>query len=260
MLLAIDVGNTNTGFAVFSESGEQKGAWRAQSNMNRTADEYAAWLYPLFNIADLDFKDIKSIVIASVVPDTKLAMMSLCQKFFEVEPVYINADMISKLGIDIALDKPSEAGADRLVNALAVKQKYGSPSILVDFGTATNFDIVNERGEFIGGVIAPGVNLSCDALYRASAKLPRIDIHPPESAIGSNTIDAMRSGIYWGYVSLIEGLIKRCTEELSSKPHVIATGGLARIFSDHLPSIQHVDQDITTYGLFLIHQKLKEHS
>lgn len=260
MLLAIDVGNTNTGFAVFSDDGKALGAWRAHSEMRRTADEYASWLATLFKLSDIVFENIEHIVIASVVPDTKLAMMNLCEKYFGQAPVFINADIISRLGIDILLDKPNEAGADRLVNAFAIKHKYGGPAILVDFGTATNFDILNEKGQFIGGVIAPGINLSCDALYRASAKLPRIDVHAPKTAIGKNTIDAMRSGIYWGYVSLIEGLIKRCADELSEKPNVIATGGLARIFSDDLPSIDHVDQDITTYGLYLIHKELERAS
>jgi len=256
MLLAIDIGNTNTGFAVFNDTGEIMGSWRMHSEMTRTADEYGAWISSVFSLSNLTFASIKSIIVASVVPDIRYNIITLCTKYFGLQPSFVTSDLVSKVGLNVKIDKPQEAGADRLINALAVKEKYGYPAILLDFGTATNFDVLNEDGAFIGGIIAPGVNLSCDALYRASAKLPRIDLIAPEKTIGSNTIDAMRSGIFWGYASLIEGLITRAAAELSQKPQIIATGGLAGVFADHLPSIDIIDQDITTYGLFLLHKKL----
>jgi type III pantothenate kinase len=258
MLLAIDIGNTNTGFAIFAEKGDFKGSWRMHSDMTRTADEYASWLHTMLSLSEMTFKDVKSIIIASVVPDIRFNILTLCRKYFDIEPLFVTADLARNAGLEVKIDKPNEAGADRLINALAVKDKYGAPAILVDFGTATNFDVLDENGAFIGGIIAPGVNLSCDALYRASAKLPRIDIVAPEKTIGANTIDAMRSGIFLGYVSLIDGLVARVRSELSATPKVIATGGLANIFAESLESIDIVDHDITTYGLYLLHQKLKD--
>lgn len=258
MLLAIDIGNTNTGFAVFDDKGNIMGSWRMHSHMTRTADEYAGWLHTVMALSEMRFSDIVSIIAASVVPDIRFNIETLCRKYFGQEALFVTADIARNAGLHVKLDKPNEAGADRLINALAVKDKYGAPAILVDFGTATNFDVLDEEGAFIGGIIAPGVNLSCDALYRASAKLPRIDILPPQKTIGANTIDAMRSGIYLGYVSLIDGLVKRASAELSQKPKVIATGGLASIYADSLETIEIVDQDITTYGLYLLHEKLKE--
>lgn len=260
MLLAIDVGNTNTGFAVFDHAGTMRQSWRLTTDMRRTGDEYASWLLPLLSMNNLAFKDLSDVIIASVVPDARFNLTRFCTTYCECAPRFIDSAMMQDIGLHIDIDKPQEAGADRLVNALAVKEKYGAPAILVDFGTATNLDILNEKGHFIGGVIAPGIGLSCDALYRASAKLPRIDIHAPETAIGRNTIDAMRSGIFYGYVSLIEGLIARCRAELSGDIKIVATGGLASVFDDHLPSLQYIDQDITTYGLFLLHQHLQKKS
>lgn len=260
MLLAIDVGNTNTGFAVFDDTGHMQQSWRLATDMRRTGDEYASWLLPLLTLHKLSFQDISAVIIASVVPDARFNLTRFCKIYCDCVPRFIDAAMMQDVGLNINIDKPQEAGADRLVNALAVQEKYGFPAILVDFGTATNLDILDEEGHFIGGVIAPGIGLSCDALYNASAKLPRIDIHAPDQAIGRNTIDAMRSGIFYGYVSLIEGLIARCRGELSGDVKIVATGGLADVFDEHLPSLQFVDQDITTYGLFLLHQHLQKKS
>lgn len=263
MLLAIDIGNTNSGFAVFSDDGEVVRSWRCATQSSRTADEYASWLMSLFGHAGLSFSDVHDVIIASVVPDANFNIDALCRRYFSKDALIINSAMVIDAGLEIDTDKPQEVGADRLVNAMAVREKYGTPSILIDFGTATNFDIISKTGAFSGGIIAPGISLSCDALYRASAKLPKIDIQCPNKVIGRNTIDAMRSGIYWGYVSLINGLVERCVEEIADgddtvNVNIIATGGLVRVFEPDMPYIDHVDQDITTYGLYLLYSAMNK--
>lgn len=258
MLLAIDVGNTNTGFALFGPGGAMRAAWRCRTDSARTADEYAAWLAPLLSMGGFSFGDAKDIIVASVVPDANFNLSELGRLYFKAAPRFIDSQMVIEAGMPIRIDKPQEAGADRLVNAIAVKKRYGAPAIVIDFGTATTFDVLAPDGSFIGGVIAPGINLSCNALYQASAKLPKIDIKRPSRAIGANTVEAMQSGIYWGYVSLISGLLERCVAEIGGDkaPAVIATGGLARVFAPDMPFITQLDDDITTYGLYLLHETL----
>lgn len=263
MLLTIDCGNTNTVFAVFSGS-EKRGSWRASTNVSRTADEYAVWLSQLMALDGIRVADIGAVVMATVVPETLFNLETLCRKYFKVEPMVVGRKGVD-LGIDIRLDRPSEVGADRLVNAVAAHERYRGALIVIDFGTATTFDVVEADGGYAGGIIAPGINLSLDALYRAAAQLPRIAIRPPEmpagnepvKVIGKSTITAMNSGIFWGYIGLIEGLVARIKAEYGAPMTVIGTGGLAPIFADCTEAIEHVDDDITLRGLLLIYERNK---
>ncbi len=251
MLLAIDAGNTNVVFAVID--GESvKTCWRIRSDSARTADEYAALLRQLFEQDGFSFQQITDVILSSVVPEANRHIQNFIQKCFGRDATLIRSDLVAPY-LDIDIDKPEEAGTDRLMNALAVMTHYKAPAVVVDFGTSTNFDVVNKKGAFCGGVLAPGVNLSVEALHAAAAKLPKIDITPPQKIIGSNTVDAMRSGLYWGYIGLIEGTLKRIAEELGEKPYVIATGGLASIYADGTDMIDTVDETLTLKGLVRLH-------
>lgn len=254
MLLAIDVGNTNIVFALCD--GETiKWRWRISTDGQRTADEYAVWLHQLMGLEGVERTHIAAAIIATVVPTTLFNLQRLCRKYFHVEPLVVAVGGIT-LGLEIALPNPAEVGADRLVNAVAAHAQWPGNLIIVDFGTATTFDIVSADGAYQGGAIAPGINLSMDALYQAAAKLPRIAVEPPGgngSAIGKNTVHAMQSGVFWGYVGLIEGLVKRITSEIVGPVTVIATGGLATLFNRHTDAIDFVDGDLTIRGLIRIH-------
>ncbi len=253
MLLAIDVGNTNIVFAICD--GETiKWRWRISTDGQRTADEYAVWLHQLMQLEDVDRAHIDAAIIATVVPPTLFNLQRLCRKYFHVEPVVVAVNGID-FGVRIDLPNPSEVGADRIVNATAAHAAHDGDLIVVDFGTATTFDVVSADGAYKGGVIAPGINLSMDALYQAAAKLPRIAIEPPPGnagVIGKGTIHAMQSGVFWGYIGLIEGLVTRITSEIGVKPYVIATGGLATLFNRHTNAIDEVDGDLTIRGLIRI--------
>ena len=258
MLLAIDVGNTNIVFAI-CEGETIKWRWRISTDGQRTADEYAVWLHQLMQLEDVERAHIDAAIIATVVPQTLFNLQHLCRKYFKVEPLVVAIGEV-ELGLRIDLPNPSEVGADRLVNAIAAHHTHPGNLIVVDFGTATTFDVVAADGTYMGGVIAPGINLSMDALYQAAAKLPRIAVEPPAGnagVIGKGTIHAMQSGVFWGYVGLIEGLVRRITSEVgqnSGEPvTVIATGGLATLFNRHTSAIDHVDGDLTMRGLIRIH-------
>ena len=249
MLLTIDAGNTNVVFAVY-DGEAQNHVWRCKTDSGRTSDEYAAWLFQLFTREGLAFESINHAVICSVVPQANRQLLQLCFDSFGCEALMVSHETVA---LDIKLDRPAEIGADRLVNAIAVLQDYSVPAIVIDFGTATTFDVIDANGAYIGGVIAPGVNLSMEALHMAAAKLPKVDIVKTQSVIGSDTVSAMQSGTYWGYVGMIEGTINRITEELGEKPVVIATGGLAGLFADTIPQIEKVDKDLTLRGLLHIY-------
>lgn len=254
MLLAIDAGNTNIVFAV--HNGDTfKHIWRCQTVAGRTADEYASWLFQLFRQVDLSFDDIDEAVISSVVPDANHNLAMLCNGSFHTKAVFITHE---NAGLDIKMPKPAEIGADRLVNAVAVRNRYSVPAVVVDFGTATTFDVVDAGGGYIGGVIAPGINLSMTALHSAAAKLPKVDIAKTDKVIGNDTVSAMQSGIYWGYVAMIEGTLKRITAELGAEPLIIATGGLAHLFSESMPEIKIIDDDLTLSGLYDIYQSIEK--
>jgi type III pantothenate kinase len=252
MLLAIDAGNTNVVFAVWD--GEAwRGRWRIATVADRTADEYAVWLLQLMSWEGLAPADIDAAAIACVVPNALYNLRRLCRDRFGVEPMVTRAEL--DWGFAIRTDNPREVGADRLVNALAARVRYPRPLAVIDFGTATTFDVVDAAGDYIGGVIAPGINLSLDALHRAAAALPRISISRPQAVIGRSTVPAMQSGVYWGYVGLIEGIARRIEAELEQALTVIATGGLAPLFMDGTSAIHHLDPDLTLDGLVLLAER-----
>lgn len=256
MLLAIDVGNTNTVFAVIDEAGAIVHRWRISTQTHRTADEYMVWLNQLFAIEGYDRQNIKGAIISTVVPPTQFNLQLLCRRYFALEPVVVSKEL--DLGIAIEYPNPKEVGADRLVNAVAAHASHGNLDLIViDFGTATTFDVISNTGAYRGGVIAPGINLSVEALVRASAKLPKIAVAPPDSGrtIGQSTVEAMQSGIFWGYVGLIEGLVNRIKKETGRPMRVIATGGLGVLFERHTSAIEAVDIDLTVKGLALIYQR-----
>lgn len=255
MLLAIDSGNTNIVFAIYDEHGSVKGEWRSSTDTNRTADEFGIWLEQLFKLSDINRKDVSAAIIATVVPATLFALKTLCRKYFDCDPLVVGDSGVD-LGLDVRIEKPDDAGADRLVNAVAAFATYGGPLIVIDFGTATTFDVIGEDGSYQGGAIAPGINLSMEALHQAAAQLPRVAVSRPDSVIGKNTVDAMLSGTFWGYIGMIEGLVSRIRQEMSvGAVQVISTGGLAPLFSEYCDAIDIVDADLTLRGLLAIHRR-----
>lgn len=246
LLLAIDAGNTNTVCALYR--GEQAQAtWRLTTDDSRTVDEYAAILLPLMSTVGLRPADVGAAILASVVPQVRQPLRWLCRRYFGCELRVIGADV--HVDMAVALDNPSEVGSDRLVNAYAAYKRFRKALIIVDFGTAMTFDVVDAQGTYRGGAIAPGINLSLDALATATAKLPRIAMERPGKVIGTSTLTAMQSGIFWGYVGLIDGLIERIRAEFGEPMRVIATGGLAPAFLDAVDGIEDVDLDLTMNGL-----------
>jgi type III pantothenate kinase len=253
MLLAIDAGNTNIVFAVVD--GETiRAQWRIATRDNRTADEYAVWLTELLRLEHLTFGDIDASIVACVVPAALFDLRGLCRRYVQSEPLVVGDPSVD-LGLSIHIIRPEAVGADRLVNAVAAHARYPGALIVVDFGTATTFDIVSGEGDYEGGVIAPGANLSAEALHQAAAMLPRVAIQRTQNVIGKDTVPAMQSGLYWGYVGLIEGLVARIKEEFGEPMTVIATGGLASLFQRQVAVIQHADPDLTIRGLALIHAR-----
>ncbi len=255
MLLAIDVGNTNSVIALFD--GDQPAAqWRSSTSTTRTADEYAVWLSQLMTMAGYKLSDINQCIISTVVPQSLFHWRNLSRRYFKCDPFVIHHDNIP--GVEVRISKPSEAGADRLVNAVGAFIAHGGPLIVVDSGTATNFDIVGADGGFEGGVIAPGINLSMQALHEAAARLPRIAIEKPDKIIGTDTVGAMQTGVYWGYISLIEGLIGLIKAEYGKPMKVVATGGIASLFEGETTAIDIFDHELTIRGLFEISKRLKK--
>ena len=250
MLLLIDVGNTNTVFALYRER-EPLGEWRLSTARERTAEEYAALLIQLMTIGGFRHDHVGAVLISSVVPQTVFHLRKMSRNFFGREAFVCGEDI--QIPIENRLLDPREAGADRLVNAVAAVRRYTPPLIVVDFGTATTFDVIDEEGAFLGGIIAPGINLSIEALHLAAAQLPRIAVEPPPAVIGRSTVQAMQSGVFWGYVGLIEGLANRVQAEYGKSMSVIATGGLAPLFARHCSIVEHVDPDLTMIGLVEIY-------
>jgi type III pantothenate kinase len=248
MLLAVDAGNTNVVFAVH-DGREWRGRWRIATRPDRTSDEYAVWLLSLFQHCGLKAAGINRCAIGTVVPAALYNLRRLSREWFEVEPLIARAAV--DWGFEIKVDRPQDVGADRLLNALASHHHYGGPLVVVDFGTATTFDVVDGGGAYLGGVIAPGINLSIEALHQAAARLPRIGIGRPQAVIGRDTVAAMQSGMYWGYIGMIEGIIVRIRGE-QGPLKVVATGGLAPLFSEGTAAIEVIDQDITLEGLRLL--------
>jgi type III pantothenate kinase len=253
MLLVIDAGNTNIVFAVH-DGQTVRAEWRAVTDNARTADEYAVMLIPLLQLQGISFADVESAIIATVVPAALFNLKTLCRRYFKCEPLVVGDHNVD-LGIQVLTDRPAAVGADRLVNAVAAHASHKGALIVIDFGTATTFDIVAMNGDYEGGVIAPGANLSAEALHKAAAMLPRVAVERTQAVIGKDTEPAMRSGLFWGYIGLIEGLVKRIKEEYGQPMTVIATGGLATLFFRQTPAIDHIDPDLTIRGLVLIHAR-----
>ena len=252
MLLAIEQGNTNTLFAVH-DGAEWIAQWRTATQSTRTADEYAVWLYQLLSMTGLKFELLDACIISSVVPQSVFNLRNLARRYLKVEPLVIGENV--DLGIPVRLEKPSEAGADRLVNAIGAHAVYPGDLIVIDSGTATTFDVIAADGGFEGGVIAPGINLSMEALHAAAAKLPRVAIRRPDKTIGRDTVGAMQAGVFWGYIALIEGLIIRIREEWGRPMTVVATGGVASLFQGATNAIDHFDSDLTIRGMLEIHRR-----
>ncbi len=251
MLLAIDAGNTNVVFAIL-DGDVIKAQWRASTTGARTADEYWVWLNQLMTLEGVAPSEIDGAIIATVVPQALHNLRVLCRKFFRMEPMVVGEPGLD-LGLKINLQRPEVVGADRLVNAVAAHRAYPGALIVIDFGTATTFDVVSAAGDYEGGVIAPGVNLSLEALNLAAAKLPRIAVERPQAVIGKDTVPAMQAGVFWGYVGLIEGLVRRIRAEYEKPMTTVGTGGLASLFHQSTDAIEHLDRDLTIRGLKLIY-------
>jgi len=252
MILVLDVGNTNTVIGVY-EKEELKHHWRIETSRNKTEDEFGMLIKSLFEHVSLTFADIKGIIISSVVPPIMFALERMCQKYFHLKPLVVGPGI--KTGLNIKYDNPKEVGADRIVNAVAGIHLYGGPLIIVDFGTATTYCYINEDKQYMGGAIAPGINISTEALYSRAAKLPRIEIVRPDDIIGKNTVSAMQSGILYGYVGQVEGIVSRMKEQANEEPTVIATGGLATLIAKESDIIDIVDPFLTLKGLQLIYER-----
>lgn len=254
MLIAIDVGNTNSVIALYDHE-KSVAQWRTSTSSTRTADEYAVWLSQIMSMSGYRLSDITDCIISNVVPQSLFHFRNLSRRYFNCEPFVVTAATIP--GVEVRIPKPSEAGADRLVNAVGAFVAYGGPLVVVDSGTATNFDMVGRDGGFEGGIISPGVNLSMQALHDAAAQLPRVAIERPAHVIGKDTVGAMQSGVFWGYISLIEGLIGRIKDEYPEPLKVVATGGVVSLFQGATDCIDIFDADLTIRGLFEIHKRVK---
>ena len=255
MLLAVDCGNTNVVFALF-EGREIRARWRIATDARRTGDEYAVWLTQLMVIEGVERSDVTAMIVSTVVPRARHNLEVLAEKYFRVTPLFAG-EGAAEWGIEIDVEEPRSLGADRAVNAIAAHRKHGGDLIVIDFGTATTFDVVDFHGAYKGGIIAPGINLSLDALVSNTAKLPRIAIEGPhsDSVIGRNTEEQMLIGVFWGYVAMMEGLVARMRAEIGRPARVVATGGLALLFDRHTGIFDHVDPDLTLEGLALLAER-----
>jgi type III pantothenate kinase len=253
MLLVIDAGNTNTTLGVYRDK-ELLAHWRLTTNPARTVDEYGVHARNLFELGQIDFKAIDAIAIASVVPPLNYTLRRMAEVYFHLTPLFV--DHTTNTGLRILYQPASDVGADRIVDAVAAVEHYGAPCIVVDFGTATTFNAINAQGEYVGGLITPGIMISSEALFARTAKLPRVDIRRPQKVIGSSTVEAMQSGLYYGYAGLVDGVLERMLGELDGKPRVIATGGLAQLIATGSRFIEKVDDILTLEGLRLIHARV----
>ncbi len=251
MLLAVDIGNTNIVAGIFD--GENlKATWRLGTDVHKLEDEYAAMFFDLLSMKNLAFTDVDNAIIASSVPPLVTVFEELCRRYFNVTPMIVGPGI--KTGVRISLENPREVGADRIVNTAAAHRLYSGPLIVIDFGTATTLDAVSDEGDYLGGAIAPGIVISSEALFEHAAKLPRVELVRPQKAIGKNSVSAMQSGIIFGYVGLIEGIVARMQKELGGEAKVIATGGLADIIAGETGVVDAVEPDLTLVGLKLINE------
>lgn len=252
MLLAIDIGNTNVHLGLWNGDGWRL-SWRARTVADKMPDEYAVLVRNFLDTADVGYGAITGVIISSVVPPLTLAFSELTRRYLNQEPLVVRHD--TKTGVQIDIDQPEQAGADRIVNAAAIVAKHTYPAIVIDFGTATTFDVISKEGALIGVAIAPGVGVAHDALVSRAARLHKVDLVPPPSPIGRNTIHAMQSGIFWGYVGLVEGIVKRIKDDMPDEHiHVYGTGGLAVIFNQHTDVIDEILPELTLDGLHAIYE------
>jgi type III pantothenate kinase len=252
VLLAIDVGNTNTVLGAF-EGKTLRQHWRVETSHSRTADEYGVQVRQLFALAGIDPRGVDAVVVSSVVPPLAFTLRRMSERYFGVAPLFIGPGV--KTGMPILYEDPREVGADRVVNAVAAWDRFGCGLIVVDFGTATTFDAVSQKGEYLGGAICPGIGISMEALFRHASKLPEVEFARPACVIGRNTVASMQSGLVYGYVSLVDGLCERMTAELGFVPKVVATGGLAPLIASSSRFVTEVDEHLTLDGLRLVHER-----
>ena len=254
MLLVIDIGNTNTVLGLYDGT-VRVDHWRIRTERERTSDEWGIFFRDLFLFDHVDFRDVEGIIISSVVPPVLIMLEEMAEKYFHIKPLIVGPDI--ETGMPILYDNPAEVGADRVVNAVAAYARYKRSLIVVDFGTATTFDYVSPRGEYMGGAIAPGIGISSDALFLRTSKLPRVEIVKPRKVVGKNTNQSIQSGLFFGYVGLVDGMVNRMKKEVRSNPRVIATGGLADLIAGESKTIEEVNPFLTLDGLRIIYERNK---
>jgi type III pantothenate kinase len=265
MLLVLDVGNTNTVLGVFEAASGEPGAhygplianWRVSTTKTQTVDEYGVLFRNLFSMSGLEVSSVQGTVISSVVPPLDSTLREVCERYFHSRPLFIEPGV--KTGMPVHYDNPAEVGADRIVNSVAAFEKFGGPCIVVDFGTATTFDVVSKKGEYMGGVITPGIGVSADALFARTARLPRVDIRKPPRVLATNTVNSVQSGLYYGYLGLIDGILERLIAELGDNVSVVATGGLAALMGGGSKYIKEIDDLLTLQGLRIIYERNVTH-
>ena len=257
MLLAVDIGNTNPFVGVFSGD-TLVHRWRLTTDAHRTADEYAILLQSLFRSADLDMRSIQGAIVCDVVPTARARLCEAIRLYLHVEPVVVSTGL--DLGIDVRYHPPTAVGADRIANAVAAIERFPLPAVIVDFGTATTFDGISRDAAYLGGAIAPGIEIAVDALFAQTAQLPRAPLDPPEHAVGTSTVESLQSGSLYGYAALVDGLVERFLGELGADACVVATGGLAETVAPHTRTVQHVDTDLTLLGLRLLYHRNESHA